>query len=84
MKNFTQKLTGDTDMKTVVEEILDEIKSMSLIDDPFYMHFESRRQFWLEKEKSQIIEAANYPCQSMCYIDEERHGEDYFKCKFKD
>lgn len=44
-------------MKTVVEELLDELKESCQTDDIVYMHFESRRQYWLEKEKKQLINA---------------------------
>lgn len=64
-------------MKTVVEKLLDELKSISSLDDAVYMHFESRRQNWLDKEKEQIIRAVEWN-------DRSNMGEVYYNAVYND
>lgn len=71
----TQKHTGVINMKTVVEQILDELKDSCEINNVVYMHFESRRAYWMEKAKQEIIQAVEWNYKS-------NMGEVYYNAKY--
>jgi hypothetical protein len=67
---------------TVVEELIEYIKTHTSLNDPLRNDIDADIQIWLNKEKKQIIDAANNGCKSMCNIDAPRDGETYYKERF--
>ena len=67
--------------KTSMQELIDICNKDQV---SFTEWFLDNYETYLEKEKEQIVEAANNGCGSrMCYIDSERDGVNYYNVTYK-